>query len=135
MSTEFERRFTAHGPVRIEKRQDGQQVITGYAAVFYRAGDPGTEYQIYEDLVEHIMPGAFDVILRGDRDTVGLFNHDRNYLLGRRSAKTMRLFADATGLLYEIDVPNRQDAKDLVASLERGDVVGSSFSFWIGTTG
>ncbi len=130
-----ERRFTARGPVRVEKREDGRQVVAGYAAVFYRAGDPGTEYQIYEDLVEHIMPGAFDEVLRGKRDTVGLFNHDRNQILGRRSAKTLRMSVDAMGLRYEIDVPDRQDAKDLVVSLERGDIVGSSFSFWLGASG
>jgi hypothetical protein len=131
----FERRFTARGPVRVEKRADGQQIIAGYAAVFYRPGDPGSEYEIYDGLVEHVMPGAFDSILRGERDTVGLFNHDRSAILGRRSAKTMRLSADATGLSYEIDVPDRQDARDLVVSLQRGDVTGSSFSFWIGSTG
>ena len=131
----FERRFTARGPVRVEKREDGKQVIAGYAAVFYKPGDAGTEYQVYEDLVERIMPGAFDQVLRGDRDTVGLFNHDRNQVLGRRSVKTLRLSVDATGLYYEIDVPDRQDAKDLVVSLERGDVTGSSFSFWVGASG
>jgi hypothetical protein len=136
MSTKsFERRFTARGPIRVEKREDGQQTIAGYAAVFYRPGDAGTEYQVYEDFVEHIMPGAFDQILRGDRDTVGLFNHDGSQILGRRSAKTLRLSADAIGLYYEIDAPDRQDAKDLIVSLERGDIAGSSFSFWIGTSG
>ena len=44
-----------------EIRSDGDKfVIGGYAAVFYRAGDPSTEYELWPGTVERIAPTAFD---------------------------------------------------------------------------
>jgi HK97 family phage prohead protease len=123
------RRYTRKGvPVGVSARADGKPVITGYAAVFYDANDPGTEYRIWEDVCERIMPGAFDDAIRGD-DVRALFNHNDNLILGRTSAGTLRLSVDAKGLRYEIDPPDTQTARDLMESLKRGDVTGSSFMF------
>lgn len=125
----LERRYTRSGlPIDVQARADGKSAIVGYAAVFYDAADPGTEYRMYDDLVERIMPGAFDRAIRED-DVRGLFNHDDNLLLGRCKAGTMRLSVDKKGLRYEIDPPDTQYARDLLESLRRGDVSGSSFMF------
>jgi len=118
------------GRDRLQVRADEQKVrtIAGYGAVFYREGDPGTEYQLWDDMVERIMPGAFDRALRED-DVRSLFNHDPNFVLGRNTAQTLRLSIDAVGLRYEVDPPaSRADVCD---SVERGDVDGSSFMFEI----
>lgn len=125
----IERRYTAMpGSVSLQSRADGQPpLIAGYAAVFYDPADAGTEYRLYDDLVERIMPGAFDRAIRED-DVRGLFNHD-GLPLGRTGSGTMRLSVDKRGLRYEIDPPDTQAARDLLASLGRGDVTGSSFSF------
>jgi HK97 family phage prohead protease len=130
MPPTVERRYTRQlGPVRLEQRADGSPpVITGYAAVFYDANDPGTEYRLYDDLVERIMPGAFTRALSDD-DVRALFNHDANHVLGRTLAGTCRLSVDAKGLRYEVDPPDTQTARDLVASIRRGDITGSSFGF------
>lgn len=130
MPPTVERRYTRQlGPVRLEQRADGQPpVITGYAAVFYDANDPGTEYRLYDDVVERIMPGAFTRALAED-DVRALFNHDANRVLGRSAAGTLRLSVDAKGLRYEIDPPDTQTARDLVTSIRRGDINGSSFGF------
>lgn len=125
---------------RVERRGDGedaQRVIVGYAAVFYRADDPGTEYQLYEDMYERIMPGAFDAAIREPDVVRALTNHDENWLLGRSDQGTLRLSVDATGLRYEIDPPDTQAGRDTVALLERGDLDGSSFGFriWGGKRG
>ncbi|MEO1063737.1 MAG: HK97 family phage prohead protease [Actinomycetota bacterium] len=116
--------------VGIERRggDDAPPVITGYGAVFYREGDPGTEYQLWSNCVERIMPGAFDRALRED-DVRSFFNHDANLLLGRNRSGSLRLEVDDVGLRYEIDPPDTQTGRDLVVSLERGDVDGSSFMF------
>jgi uncharacterized protein len=123
------RRYThAALPVAVQSRAGGGgQRIVGYAAVFYNPSDPGTEYRLMDDVVERIMPGAFARALRED-DVRGLFNHD-GLPLGRTGAGTMRLSVDAKGLRYEIDPPDTTAARDLLASLARGDVTGSSFSF------
>lgn len=125
----IERRNCAAAEVRIEGDGEDRKIV-GYAAVYYRADDPGTEYTLWGDNVERIMPGAFDRAISED-DTVGLFNHDSNMVLGRRTAGTMRLTVDDRGLRYEIDPPDTQTGRDVVASLERGDVNGSSFGFKI----
>lgn len=125
------RRFTNpnQSGVRVERRADNLAVIQGYAAVFYRSGDEGTEYEMWEDFRERIMPGAFDRALRERHDAKALFNHDSNFLLGRVGARTVRLSVDDRGLKYEIDAPDTQAGRDTVTSIERGDVPGSSFSF------
>lgn len=123
------RRYTRSGlPVGVVERADGKKVISGYAAVFYDPSDPGTEYRMWSDMVERIMPGAFDDALRED-DVRGLFNHEDNNILGRTKSGTMRLSVDKRGLKYEIDPPDTQCARDLMQSLARGDVDGSSFLF------
>lgn len=132
----MERRMTPAGEVKVETRSDGGKMLVGYGAVFYRAGEPGTEYRLAPDVVERIAPGAFDRALSQKQDARGLYNHDPNMLLGRVSAGTMRLSADARGLRYEIDLPDTQLGKDIPALISRGDLSGSSFSFRInGKTG
>ena len=102
-------------------------MIVGYAAVFHRADDPGTEFELWADLVEWIEPGAFSRV--GEDDVRGLFNHDPRLLLGRAKAGTLRLSVDTIGLRYEIDPPDTQAGKDTLESIRRGDVDGSSFAF------
>lgn len=117
--------------MRAEARGD-KKIITGYAAVFYREGDTATQYELFPGLVERIFPGAFDAAIRED-DVRGLANHMVESLLGRRkpgdAASTMRLSVDATGLIYEIDVPDTEIGRSVYESIRRGDMDGSSFSF------
>jgi uncharacterized protein len=130
MSVERRHLPTDRARVHIEKRDDGSRTITGYAAVFYREGDAGTEFKIFSDLVERIMPTAFDDMLTEKQDVRGLFNHDSNNLLARVSSGTLTLSVDETGLRYDIPVDeNDPDHLRVVAKIERGDLNGSSFSF------
>lgn len=128
---QLERRFvsTTQAPVTVETRDDGKKTITGYGAVFYRDNEPGTEFRLWADVVERIDRRAFDRALSESHDARGLFNHDPSNLLGRVASGTMRLSVDDIGLRYEIDVPDTQVGRDVVTSIERGDLTGSSFSF------
>jgi HK97 family phage prohead protease len=129
MPSNVERRYTRPAQrVAVETREGGKRAIVGYAAVFYDASDPGTEYRLWDDVVERIMPGAFDRAARED-DVRGLFNHNDSLMLGRTTAGTMRLSVDRRGLRYEIDPPDTTSARDLLQLLDRGDVTGSSFAF------
>jgi hypothetical protein len=116
---EIERRY-----LTCELRAEGDEIrrIVGYGAVFNVASD-----EIY-GFRELIMPGAFREVIEVD-DVRALINHDPNLVLGRRVAGTLRLFEDETGLRYEIDPPDTQPARDVIVSLDRGDVNQSSFSF------
>ena len=103
--------------------------ITGYSAVFYNSKDPGTEYPLWTGAVERVMPGAFDRSLKEKDDVRALFNHVPSQILGRSTAGTLDLSVDKRGYRYGLDAPDTQVARDLVASIERGDVDGSSFGF------
>lgn len=115
--------------VRLEKRGDGKPLIVGHAAVFYRQGDLGTQFELWPGAVERIGHGAFDRAIRERQDVRAMFNHDPNGLLGRTLAETMRLGKDDVGLTYEIEPADTQIAHDVLEHLRRGDLTGSSFSF------
>ena len=117
---QLEIRMTNDVPgIEVKQDENGRTVIRGYAAVY------DSDSQDLGGFVERIMPGAFDEVLKTNPDVFGRYNHDR--LLGRTSSGTVRLFHDERGLRYEID-PKPADA-DVLQSLERGDLRGSSFAF------
>lgn len=127
-----ERRNTFHArsmPRAIARADENQlPAIEGYAAVFYD-GTEKTEYRLWSDAVERIMPGAFDAAISENHDVRALFNHDPSQLLGRTSAGTLSLSIDQTGLRYSIDVAETSVGRDVVTWVERRDVTGSSFLF------
>ena len=108
---------------KFETREDGGELkIEGYFAVF------NSNYQIFDDLSESVAPGAFDDTL-GD-DIRALINHDSSLVLGRNTAHTLELRQDEHGLWGSITInPNDQDAMNLYARVQRGDVDQCSFGF------
>jgi HK97 family phage prohead protease len=64
-------------------------------------------------------------------DVRALLNHDANIVLGRTTSGTLRLLSDDTGLMYEVDLPDTQAARDLAVSIERGDISQSSWGFML----
>jgi Escherichia/Staphylococcus phage prohead protease len=100
--------------------------IGGYAALFNSRSHLMNERGAV--FVERIEPGAFTKTLK-QGDVRALLNHDPNWLLGRTKSGTLRLVEDDRGLSYEIDPPNTQWARDLMTTMRRGDIDGSSFSF------
>ncbi len=115
--------------IRIEERADEGAHLQGYGAVFYD-GTPDTQFEIFSDFIERIMPGAFDRALRED-DVRGLFNHNVDHVLGRTSAETLKLSVDKIGLRYDIALGETSIATDVRSHVARGEVTGSSFSFQI----
>ncbi len=111
--------------MRVVRAEGESPKIVGHAAVFNSPTEIGSKCWGWK---ERVSPGAFAESIRID-DIRGLFNHDPNFVLGRNVAGTMTLAEDAKGLLYEIDPPDTQVARDLLESIDRGDVTGSSFGF------
>jgi HK97 family phage prohead protease len=97
--------------------------LIGHAAVF---DSPSQDLGGFTEIVRR---GAFTRTLASDRDPLALVQHMPQLVLGRRSAGTLRLQEDGRGLAFEIDVPNTTTARDLLVSVERGDVRGASFAF------
>lgn len=118
---DIERRYFT-SPVEVRAKDDGAKMIRGHAAVFDSLSDNLGGFR------EKIAPGAFDGVLSDD--VRALFNHDPNLILGR-TPNTVRISVDKDGLLYEIDPPDTQLGRDLVVSMERGDITQSSFAFTV----
>lgn len=102
---------------------DEPMKISGYAAVF------NSKTLIDEWMSEEIQPGAFARAI-SESDIRGLFNHNWDNVLGRTKSGTLRLSEDDHGLKFEIDLPDTSTARDLVASMERGDINQCSFGFY-----
>lgn len=104
-------------------REDGEEKrIEGYFAIF------NSNYQISNDMSESVAPGAFANTLGGD--IRALIDHETMYVLGRNQAGTLELREDSHGLWGSILLnPNDQDAMNLYARVQRGDVNQCSFGF------
>ena len=116
---------------RAEDEKPEETWLVGYAARF------GTNSLKMDDFYERISPEAFGIVneRRGRKtplETRALFNHDPNHVLGRYP-NTLRMKVDEHGLRYEIKMPETR--RDLIESIERGDIRGSSFSFVIAPGG
>jgi HK97 family phage prohead protease len=111
------------GEIRAET-VDGHLRAVGYAAVFNALSEDLGGFR------EVIRPGAFAASLAG-ADVRALINHDKNLVLGRTKSGTLLLQEDSRGLRYEIDLPDTQYARDLAVILERRDISGSSFRFYM----
>jgi len=75
---------------------------------------------------EQFERGAFDNL---DDDILVTVEHDNAKILGRTAAGTLRLSDTPEGLRYEVELPDTTAARDLVQSIKRGDISGSSFEF------
>lgn len=108
---------------KFEAREtDGKLYIEGYFAVF------NSNYEIFDGATESVAPGAFDGALLDD--IRALIDHETRLVLGRTKAGTLELRVDEHGLFGRIEVnPNDQDALNLYARVQRGDVNQCSFGF------
>ena len=119
---DLEARSAALTNVEIRSAEDGKVTIVGYAAVF---DSPSEDMGGW---VEVIKRGAFRKALQGNPDIRLLVNHE-GLPLARTKNGTLSLKEDTTGLRIEAELDDTQDARDLAAKLERGDVDEMSFRF------
>lgn len=108
---------------RTEKREGGEDLyIEGYFAVF------NSNYDLGMGMSESIAPGAFTNTLADD--IRALVNHDTTLVLGRTTAHTLEVRQDEHGLWGKVRInPNDQDAMNLYARVQRGDVSQCSIGF------
>ncbi|KKN00568.1 hypothetical protein LCGC14_1136550 [marine sediment metagenome] len=117
----IERRFLTDVELRINS-QNGETIITGYAAVFNAwSADLGF-------FKEKIDKGAFKKTIQ-ENDIRALINHDPNLIIGRMKNKTLELWEDDKGLGFNIKLPETSYADDLRESIKRKDITQNSFGF------
>lgn len=106
-----------------QTRDDGVKRIEGYFVTFEG------EYRMFPDYIETIDPHAFDRAIEG-QDIRCLIDHDTRLVLGRTKANTLQLRVDEHGVWGTVLVnENDQDAMNLYARVQRGDVSQCSFGF------
>lgn len=124
----YERRIFEVDGLKVVTREDGPPKIGGYAARFNKYSEDFGGFR------EKIKPGAFKEAL-GKSDVRALFNHDPNFVLGRQKAGTLDLKEDSKGLWMEVELPDTQFARDLMHSIDRGDITQQSFGFTLAEGG
>jgi HK97 family phage prohead protease len=105
-----------------ERSEEQPSKIYGQVALFNRMSEEMRGFR------EKISPGCFKKTL-DEADIRALMNHDPNYVLGRNTSGTLKLWEDNIGLNMECEPPDTQWAKDLMVSMKRGDVDQMSFGF------
>lgn len=109
--------------VRVVREAGKAPAIEGYAAVF---NSPSHDLGGF---IERVKPGAFARGIKAKADVRALINHDPNKILGRTKSNTLQLQEDARGLKFRVTLADVSYARDLYASVQRGDLDQCSFSF------
>jgi HK97 family phage prohead protease len=114
-------------PVELRAEGDGNRLV-GYASRF---NEPINPFFDWPEFTEVVHPDCFNRTLKEMPDVRALFNHDPAVVLGRASAGTLRLTVDATGLAFEVDLPDTQAGRDVKVSVARRDITGCSIGFCV----
>lgn len=121
----------AQGQIEVREGQAGEPWLTGYAAVF----NSETIIEGFGDRWrERIAPTAFDSVI-GRANVIAAVNHDAKMVLGRNKAGTLKLTIDATGLRYDVKLPNTTLGRDTLENVRNGNYQGSSFKFRVSEDG
>lgn len=116
---------TSASAFKTRAEEDGAKRIEGYFSVF------DSDYEMWPGYTESVDPHAFDDAIEG-QDIRCLIDHDTRLVLGRTTAGTLTLRVDEKGLWGSVLVNEKdQDAMNLYARVERGDVSQCSFGFEI----
>ena len=104
------------------REDNGERRLEGYFSVF------GPVYELWAGATESIAPTAFAG--ETDGDVRALVDHLTHLVLGRTTAGTLTLRVDERGLWGSVLInPADQDAMNLYARVQRGDVTQASFGF------
>lgn len=110
--------------VRSGPNGESSRRIGGYAAVFGKSSQPlgGFREIVERSFFNKSQSDGWPLV-------VCRFEHNPLMLLGSSASGTLQLFPDNIGLDYTVDVPEcRSDTMELA---NRGDLLGSSFSFQV----
>lgn len=115
--------FTADLTVRNAGEGEAQgNKLTGYAVKFNDITNIGNQFE------ERVASTAFDGVNMDN--TLALWNHNYDEPVGR-SGKNLKLYTDAEGLRFDIDLPNTTRGNDIAELVRTGIVGGMSFGFTI----
>lgn len=121
------RSFTDEAAPRIDGR-----MIQGYGSVFNKQSRVLYDVDRKQFFVEVIEREAITEELIRTCDVKALLEHDKQRLLARSTmgAGSLSLQVDNYGLAYRFEAPNTPDGNYALEMISRGDLFGSSFSYW-----
>ena len=106
------------------EEENGDRFVEGY-------------FIVYEEVTE-LFPGVYEKIARGaadesvaKNDVRCLYNHNDDFVLGRKLSGTAAFMADEKGVFGKVKI-NTEDhaAMDVYARVKRGDIPGCSYGYW-----
>ena len=117
-------------------KEDGRTIV-GYAIVFNQRSRvlyDKTSRKFFEEIIE---PRAVTVEFLDRQDIKLVFNHDKNYLLGRSmyGYGTLHYEIDEYGVRFECELPKTAVGEEILELVRRGDLWGCSFSFYYAEDG
>lgn len=123
METEL-RTINFKSEFQTREEETGEKVIAGYFIVYNQ------QTELWKGFFEEIAKGACTKSL-GLNDIRALYNHDTNFVLGRKSVGTLFLREDDYGVYGEIIInDNDSEALNVYERVKRGDIDGCSFGFY-----
>lgn len=109
----------------IRKKDDNSKTVAGYVVKWNSRSQ-----LIYGEFYEKVAKGSFAKSLE-ENSIKALWNHRSDFVLGSNRNNTLRLEEDDVGLKFEIDLPNNTWGNDAYESINRRDVDGVSFGFFV----
>lgn len=103
--------------VRAITGDDGRRVIEGRAIVYDAWSEDLGGFR------EMLVPGSANLT----SDLLALFDHDTSMVLGRTSSGTLEAHDDGSGVVMRAFPPDTSWARDLLVSMDRGDIRQMSF--------
>lgn len=131
MKNQIEKRSFALKSLQVRsKSAEGEpfkRTVGGYVTKFNTMSE---NLGWFREVRETIAPGAFKQSIKED-DIRAFWNHNSDIILGRSTNDTLTLREDDVGLQFDLDLPDTQAGRDAFTSIERGDVTGMSFGFFV----
>lgn len=123
----MEFRYTNNAQMRADTES---RKVSGYGIVFNSDSHPLSIHDSTHGTVRVVEQITRESLAEADmEDVISAYNHNFEKVLGRTTSKTMSLSIDDNGVKYTVQAGNQSYATDLLESLQRGDVSGSSFVF------
>jgi HK97 family phage prohead protease len=130
-NSDLETRHILHEETRAKVVNAESRTIRGYGIVFNKESvDLRAGGRVFREVIRPEAMQGIDM-----SRMLAMHNHDSNRLIGNAASGTMRTGVDATGVWYEVDLPDSPTGQDVFVSVQRGDTQGSSFQFTIAPDG
>jgi HK97 family phage prohead protease len=104
------------------KLNNQSRTIKGYAALYYDAHNPGSEFPITDDYVVRFSKGAFKLM----PSVFAYFSHEKDKVLGKLG-KNLSIAFDNRGMAFELSLPDTPTGNEVLALIEAEIIEGCSF--------